>query len=96
MIRIQNSRDGSIVRLTTDDTELLLPALAQAGAAFRLSGPHSLDVIGIDADDIAVLAALHNARVVDLETVPPVRGDADGAEGAADRRPPQRAPRLAA
>ena len=77
MIRIQDSReDEGFVRLTTHDTELLLPALAQAGAAFRLRERDFLDVIGIDADAVAVLAALHNARVLDLETVAAGGGDA--------------------
>jgi len=70
MIRIEGiGTDESFVRLTTDDMELLLPALAQAGGAFRVSGRNRLDVHGLEAGEVAFLAALHNAAVVDLETV---------------------------
>jgi hypothetical protein len=66
----QGIRNGGFVRLTTEDTELLLPALAQAGGAFRLSARNRLDVHGLEADEVAFLAALHNAVVSDLEMMP--------------------------
>jgi len=62
--------DRAVVRLTTHDGELLLPALAQAGASLWLLGDRLL-VGGLDADAVAQLAALHNARVVDLEVLRP-------------------------
>ena len=63
--------DRTVVRLTTDDASLLLPALAQCGASFWLTGGRHLDVRGVSAADLAQLAAAHNARVADLETVRP-------------------------
>ena len=61
--------DRGFTRLTTDDVELLLPALAQRGASFRITGRRCIDIRGIDAADIAQVAALLNARVTDLQAV---------------------------
>ncbi len=68
----------SFVRLTTDDTELLLPALVQYGASFHLAGQKRLDVRGMDVAEVALLAAVYNARVSDLETVVSSPGDGFG------------------
>lgn len=63
---------GAVIRLTTDDGALLLPALAQAGASLRVLRGRIL-VRGLDADEVAFVAALHNARVADLEVLPASR-----------------------
>ncbi len=63
--------DESFVRITTDDTELLLPALVQCGASFHLAAQNRLDIRGMDPADVALLAAVYNARVIDFETVVP-------------------------
>ncbi len=73
---------AEFVRITTEDADLLLPALAQRGASFRITGRRWIDVRGLTAADVAQLAAVHNARVTDLEAVRPVPGP-----GAAGRMP---------
>ncbi len=69
--------DGGFVRVTTEDAALLVPVLAQRGASFWLTGRQRLDVSGLTAGDIARLAAAHNARVTDLETMRHPADDAD-------------------
>ena len=64
-----HTEDDSVVRLTTDDADALLPALLARGASFRLSGRHHVDVRGMVAAEVARIAASHNARVADLEVV---------------------------
>ncbi len=66
MIRSENS---TFVRLTTDDADLLLPALLARGASFWIGGRGRLDVRGMGAADVAQLAAFCNAQVSDLETI---------------------------
>lgn len=63
--------DRTLIRLVTDDVDLLIPALLQRGASLRLAGPRRVDVRGMTAADIARVAAWHNSRVDDLETVHP-------------------------
>ena len=59
--------EQSFIRLTTDDAGLILPALAQLGASFRLSGASRIDVRGMSEAEVARVAALSNARVADLQ-----------------------------
>ncbi|MFC0682766.1 hypothetical protein ACFFGH_33460 [Lysobacter korlensis] len=61
--------DDTVVRLITEDAQLLLPALLARGASFRLSGRRRIDVRGMGAADVARIAALCEARVVGLELV---------------------------
>jgi hypothetical protein len=63
------SQEHSFVRLLTEDSELLVPALLQRGASLHLRGRTRVDVRGMSAADIAWIAAFHNARVDDLRTV---------------------------
>jgi hypothetical protein len=64
------SEDDTFVRLTTDDAELLLPALLARGASFWLGSRGRVDVRGMGVAEVARIAAFHNASVIDLETVP--------------------------
>jgi hypothetical protein len=65
---IQTEGD-TFVRLITADAVLLLPALLQRGASLRLTGSSRVDVRGMGAWEVAGIAALCNARVLDLETI---------------------------
>jgi hypothetical protein len=65
----QTEDSRPFIRLTTDDVGLLLPALVEGGASFRISGRQHVDVQGMNAADVARVAALYNARVADLQVL---------------------------
>jgi hypothetical protein len=63
------SENSTFVRLTTEDAELLLPALLARGASFWLGNRGRIDVRGMAVAEVAEIAAFYNARVTSLELV---------------------------
>lgn len=69
---MMRSYDSAFVRLITDDAQLLLPVLLERDVSFLLTSRRHVDVRGMGAPEVARIAALCNARVTDLQTVPAV------------------------